>query len=303
MARSLGIESTSHIIAENGGVIYDWRKMKIHYKNPDGEKVRKHKEKILSEIKGNKFAEEAKETIVTIFMEDLDKTPALAKRITKALNDPDLAIKHYKDGAIDVFHSKVNKGKALEYYFKNLTESSDAQVFTFGDGVNDLEMLEFGTPVTFADAHPEVIRAVKNRNGLVSEKDGPDGAVEALSNLSSDGLLPEAFNHIGFAYRPWGSWEVLSTGDGFKVKKMVVKPGLKLSLQKHKHRSEHWFVFEGTATVTLNGSTLKINHGNDIYIRKEAIHRVSNRGKSDLVIIEVQRGKYLGEDDIVKIKE
>ncbi len=102
------------------------------------------------------------------------------------------------------------------------------------------------------------------------------------------------------AVREWGFWEVLTVGNGYKVKKMVVNSGCKLSLQKHFHRSEHWFIFEGTATVTLNGSSLKICHGNDIYIRKEAIHRVANRGRSDLVIIEISRGKYLGEDDIVR---
>ena len=106
-----------------------------------------------------------------------------------------------------------------------------------------------------------------------------------------------------FDRRPWGSYTVLEEGRTFKVKRIEVLPGKRLSYQKHAQRAEHWFVIEGTAKVTLDDRELTVSAGEAIDIPIGSAHRVENPGAEDLVFIEVQRGNYLGEDDIVRLED
>ena len=106
-----------------------------------------------------------------------------------------------------------------------------------------------------------------------------------------------------FDRRPWGTYTVLEEAPNFKVKRIEVLPGKRLSYQKHSQRAEHWFVVEGTAKVTLDGEEITIHTGQAIDIPIGAAHRVENPGNEDLVFIEVQRGTYLGEDDIVRLED
>ncbi len=106
-----------------------------------------------------------------------------------------------------------------------------------------------------------------------------------------------------FDRRPWGSYTVLEEDRGFKVKRIEVLPGKRLSYQKHAQRAEHWFVVEGTAKVTLDGADITVRAGEAIDIPIGAAHRVENPGEGNLVFIEVQRGSYLGEDDIVRLHD
>ena len=102
---------------------------------------------------------------------------------------------------------------------------------------------------------------------------------------------------------PWGFYQSLDSGARYQVKRIVVKPGGRLSLQMHHHRAEHWVVVRGTARVTV-GDLIKIVHENEfIYIPIGTQHRLENPGKIDLELIEVQTGSYLGEDDIVRIED
>jgi mannose-6-phosphate isomerase len=103
--------------------------------------------------------------------------------------------------------------------------------------------------------------------------------------------------------RPWGLFEVLAEGPGYKAKRIVVDPGMRLSLQKHLHRSEHWVVASGAGVVTLDGRDVPLTAGGSIDIPGGAAHRASNPGSEPLVIIELQRGEYLGEDDIVRLED
>lgn len=103
--------------------------------------------------------------------------------------------------------------------------------------------------------------------------------------------------------RPWGTYTVLEEGDGFKIKRIVVKPGASLSLQMHYHRSEHWVVVSGTAKVVNGEQDLLIRTNESTYIPAGHRHRLENPGKVDLVMIEVQSGSYLGEDDIVRFED
>jgi mannose-6-phosphate isomerase len=106
-----------------------------------------------------------------------------------------------------------------------------------------------------------------------------------------------------FDRRPWGTYTVLEEDRNFKVKRIEVLPGKRLSYQKHSERAEHWFVVEGTAKVTLDGAEIIVRAGEAIDIPIGAAHRVENPGDADLVFIEVQRGNYLGEDDIVRLED
>lgn len=104
-------------------------------------------------------------------------------------------------------------------------------------------------------------------------------------------------------HRPWGTYTVLEDNDNFKIKRIVVKPGKRLSLQKHMHRSEHWTVVSGTATVRVGEREMTICRNESTYISIGEVHRLGNDGKIDLAIIETQVGEYLGEDDIIRLSD
>ena len=106
-----------------------------------------------------------------------------------------------------------------------------------------------------------------------------------------------------FDLRPWGNWQVIDEGPGYKVKRLVVNPGQRLSYQTHRHRSEHWIVLSGTATCVLEGTTVLAVPGQVVDVAVGAAHRITNMHAEDLVIIEVQRGAYTGEDDIVRLDD
>ena len=103
--------------------------------------------------------------------------------------------------------------------------------------------------------------------------------------------------------RPWGWYDVIDQGDRYKVKNIEVKPGHRLSLQKHHHRTEHWIVVSGTAEVQLNEDKKLLGETQSMYIALGCIHRLSNPGKIPLKIIEVQSGPYLEEDDIERFED
>jgi len=103
--------------------------------------------------------------------------------------------------------------------------------------------------------------------------------------------------------RPWGSWHIIDRGEGYQVKRIVVEPGQRLSYQTHRLRSEHWVVTSGTATCTVDGETVEVKVGGCVDIGVGVPHRIANRHAERLVIIEVQRGDYLGEDDICRLED
>ena len=113
----------------------------------------------------------------------------------------------------------------------------------------------------------------------------------------------EAENNPRFDRRPWGTFTVLDEGEGFKVKRIEVLPGKRLSYQKHSQRAEHWVVIKGTAKVTLDDREINVDSGQAIDIAIGSAHRVENPGTELLVFIEVQKGAYLGEDDIVRLQD
>lgn len=103
--------------------------------------------------------------------------------------------------------------------------------------------------------------------------------------------------------RPWGSWHVLEEGDGYKVKRIVVDPHARLSYQYHHQRAEHWVVVAGKATCVVDGETTIVGPGECVDVALGQAHRISNDEDETLVIVEVQRGDYTGEDDIVRLED
>jgi len=103
--------------------------------------------------------------------------------------------------------------------------------------------------------------------------------------------------------RPWGYYLVLYEEEGCKVKKFLVRPRKRLSLQRHRHRVEHWHVVRGEAIVTRDGEEIRLRAGHSVDIPQGAVHRIENVGREDVIVIEVQRGTYLGEDDIERLED
>ena len=103
--------------------------------------------------------------------------------------------------------------------------------------------------------------------------------------------------------RPWGYYLVLHEEERLKVKRFLVRPGKRLSLQRHRHRAEHWHLVRGEAIVTLDGKGIRMVAGHSLDIPQGAVHRIENVGREDVVVIEVQTGSYVGEDDIERLED
>ncbi len=111
------------------------------------------------------------------------------------------------------------------------------------------------------------------------------------------------YNSPKYDERPWGTFTVLDEGETFKVKRIEVYAGKRLSYQKHAQRAEHWYLVQGVATVTLDGRDLTLQAGEAVDIPQGTAHRIENPGTEKMVFIEVQRGTYFGEDDIVRLQD
>jgi mannose-1-phosphate guanylyltransferase/mannose-6-phosphate isomerase len=136
---------------------------------------------------------------------------------------------------------------------------------------------------------------------LVFDRSKGDAVKELVARLKAE-KRKEVTEHLR-VFRPWGSYQSIDLGSRFQVKRIVVKPGGRLSLQKHFHRAEHWVVVRGTALVTVGERQKILRENESTYIPLGEVHRLENPGKIPLEIIEVQSGSYLGEDDIVRLED
>lgn len=136
---------------------------------------------------------------------------------------------------------------------------------------------------------------------LVATKDRADEVKDVVAQIKKDGRT-EGKEHL-LVWRPWGSYERVTEGPRFQVKKIMVKPGGKLSLQKHHHRAEHWIIVSGTARVQIGDDFRLLGVDESVYIPLGTLHRLENPGIVPLSLIEVQSGDYLGEDDIVRVED
>ena len=155
------------------------------------------------------------------------------------------------------------------------------------------EIVGIGLDNIIAVAMPDAV--------LVADKSRAQDVKKAVSALKAQkALQAESFPKD---HRPWGWFESLVIGQRFQVKRIHVHPGAALSLQSHHHRSEHWIVVEGTAQVTIDDEVKLVTENQSVYIPLGAVHRMENPGKVPMVLIEVQTGTYLGEDDIVRYED
>lgn len=134
--------------------------------------------------------------------------------------------------------------------------------------------------------------------GKLSDSQNVGNIVKALKKTKETAALAEGHPTV---YRPWGGYTSIIMGERFQAKRIFVKPGKRLSLQKHHHRAEHWVVVKGTAEVTVDADVRMLTENQSVYIPLGAVHRLANPGKIPLELIEIQTGSYLGEDDIVRI--
>ena len=147
----------------------------------------------------------------------------------------------------------------------------------------------------------DVVVVVTEDAVLAMHRDRAQDVKKVVDRLKAAGRH-EAVAHNRM-YRPWGFYESLINGDRFQVKRIVVTPGHKMSLQKHFHRAEHWVVVNGTAIVTRDGEDVMVRENESIYLPLGTVHRMANPGRIPLTLIEVQSGSYLGEDDIVRFED
>jgi len=177
----------------------------------------------------------------------------------------------------------VVEGSAVLRDTRNSLVFSDEKILTTVVGLDDIVVV----------STPDAV--------LVIPKSQAEQVKDLVATLKQD-QRPEVIEHRR-VYRPWGYYERVDIGPRYQVKRISVKPGAKLSLQKHLHRAEHWVVVKGTADVTLDERMSTLHENESIYLPVGSIHRLGNSGKIPLELIEVQVGSYLGEDDIIRFED
>lgn len=176
----------------------------------------------------------------------------------------------------------VSKGDVLAHNCRNSLFHSQHRLIA-GVGLEDILVVETADAV------------------MVAHKNHAQDVKKIVEQLKADGRSERLVHRQ--VYRPWGSYEGVDAGEGFQVKRIVVKPGAALSLQMHHHRAEHWIVVKGTAKVTCGDKEFLLSENQSTYIPIGEKHRLENPGEMPLEIIEVQSGSYLGEDDIVRFED
>ncbi len=254
----------------------------------------------LSELQ--KHAPEVYEACKEVYAKHLKRIGDDQTRITHMDDIPDISI----DYAV---MEKSDKIKVVPGEFTwNDVGSFDSLV----DEVDSKEAIEIGSQNNFyySDDAKKVIATIgledciviDTKDALLIAKKGQTqkvrDVVARLKESDSELLATHSIVH-----RPWGTYEVLIDDRGYKIKRIVVKPGKRLSLQKHFHRNEHWIVVSGTAEVQVGERTYLVRPNESTYIRMGELHRLSNPGKIPVVLIEAQVGEYTGEDDIVRVQD
>lgn len=193
-------------------------------------------------------------------------------------------------GSFDSLYETLPKDSAGNTKAKNSIHIGSKNNLVIGDGrlISTIDV--------------EDLMIVDTRDAIVIAKKGSTQKVKELV-AEVKKINTEMTNVHMTAHRPWGTYTVLEENTGYKVKQITVRPGAKLSLQYHHHRSEHWIVVSGIATITIDDKTFDLKANESTYIPKESRHRLANNQNEDLILIEAQVGSYLGEDDIVRLQD
>ena len=148
----------------------------------------------------------------------------------------------------------------------------------------------------------EDLLVIETEDALYIGRKGESQRVKNLVEELKKRNAKEPFEHLT-THRPWGKFTILEEGERYKIKRIVVDPNQRLSLQMHYHRSEHWVVVKGTAKVTIGDQEMLVHENESVYVAKSQVHRLENPGKVPIELIEVQVGEYVGEDDIVRLED
>jgi mannose-1-phosphate guanylyltransferase / mannose-6-phosphate isomerase len=198
---------------------------------------------------------------------------------------------------LDIYWNDIGSWDSL---YDVLKKNEDGNV-----AVGDISMLDtrncliIGNKRLISTIGMEDCLIVETEDALLISKKGETQKVKDLVGRMKKEARTEVEEHVT-SYRPWGSFTVLEEAPRYKIKRIVVNPTEKLSLQMHYHRSEHWVVVKGTAKVLIGEKEMLIHENESVYVPKSTLHRLENPGKVSLEIIEVQNGEYLGEDDIIR---
>jgi mannose-1-phosphate guanylyltransferase/mannose-6-phosphate isomerase len=195
-------------------------------------------------------------------------------------------------GGWDVIHTEMIPDENGVSLSEN-AHAIECQNSLFRSESDSQHIIGLGLDNVIAIATPDAV--------LVVHKDQSQNIKKVVTELKEKGIMQAT--ELPKDYRPWGWYETLALAPRFQVKRICVNPGAALSLQGHHHRSEHWVVVEGTAKVTVNERVELITEGQSIYIPLGAVHRMENPGKLQMILIEVQTGSYLREDDIIRYED
>jgi len=261
-----------------------------------------------------------------VFLDELKKySPEVYETSLKALenssSDEMIRIKHddmlnIPEDSID--YAVMEKSKKVKVVPSNINWSDVGSFDALfeelpkdenGNTLNDKHIsidsknnLIYGQDKYIATIDVEDLIVVDTGDALLVSKKGSSQKVKKVVSKLKD-MNTELHNIHLTGYRPWGTYTVLQDSPGYKIKRIEVKPGTRLSLQKHYHRNEHWIVVRGTATVTIGNTKKYVRPNESTYIKMGEIHRLENQGKIPVILIEAQVGEYTGEDDIVRIED
>lgn len=261
-----------------------------------------------------------------VFLEELKKySSEIFDNCTKALNnaskDGIVRIKHEdminipedsidyavmeKSNLVKVVPSNINWSDvgSFDALYEELPQNENGNTLNNNHiSIDSKNNLVYGNEKVIATVDVEDLIIVDTGDALLISKKGSSQkvkkVVEKLKETNS-----QLHNIHLTGHRPWGTYTVLEEATGYKIKRIEVKPGKRLSLQKHFHRNEHWIVVSGTATVTVGNETRYVRPNESTYIKMGEIHRLENEGKIPVILIEAQVGEYTGEDDIVRIDD
>jgi len=260
-----------------------------------------------------------------VFLEELKKySPEIYSTSQKALenssNDEMIRIKHddminipedsidyavmEKSSKVKVIPSNINWSDvgSFDALFEELPKDENNNTINKNHvSIDSKNNLVYGSSRKIATVDIEDTIIVDTGDALLISKKGSSQKVKKV--VEEVKKNSELHNIHLTGHRPWGTYTILEEAPGYKVKRIEVKPGKRLSLQKHYHRNEHWIVVSGTATVTVGEKTRYIRPNESTYIKMGELHRLENEGKIPVVLIEAQVGEYTGEDDIVRIDD
>lgn len=258
------------------------------------EELKKYAPDILSKSQ-NAYSNAVKENPLKINLIDMMKIPE---------NSIDYSVME-KSNKIKMIPSNIRWSDlgSFEALYKNLTKNTEGNVTSEKNiNINSKNNMILSNNRIISTIDVEDLIIVDTPDALLISKKGSSHKVkEVVKEIQK--VKPDICNSNVTVNRPWGTYTVLEEGYRHKIKKIVVKPHEKLSLQKHYHRNEHWIVVNGTAKIIVGDKELIVRENESSYIPMGEIHRLENPGRIDLVIIEIQVGDYLEEDDIVRIED